>query len=119
MDKVHVFICTGRFTSFKSMRDFIDQTYTEDDEEEEAKPSPFMEEVGLEDYEPMCIEAIHSPQPQPLSQLLEGVSYSEQWVEKIPPGHVADAAICVLSPNTVTTPKLSSLTYVGEFEYQP
>ncbi len=57
MATVHVFVSTGRFHSSEEMRRFIDETYTDDGD---GIPSPFMREVGLSEYEPMCIEAIHS-----------------------------------------------------------
>jgi hypothetical protein len=116
MGTVHVFISTGQFRSFKQMRVFIDPTYTEDGDE---IPSPFMREVGLSVYEPMCIEAIHSEQIVTLPNLLEGASYSDQLLRQLDGTRWADAAICVFSPNEVETPKGSSLEYSGAFQYRP
>jgi Immunity protein 22 len=48
MATVYVFLSTGRFRSLKEMRQFIDQTYTEDGD---GIPSSFMREVGLSEYE--------------------------------------------------------------------
>src|SRR4051812_29696316 len=109
---VHIFISTGRFRSFKSMRQFINETYTEDGD---AIPSEFISEVGLTDYEPGSIEAIHSEQAQPLRELLHGASWSDQWVASLDENLRADAAICVFSPNRVETPEKCSLKYCGAF----
>ena len=117
MDTVHVFISTGRFRSFDEMRLFIDETYTEDGE---VIPSRFMDEVGIVEYEPGCIEAIPSDSGQlvALSQLLSGASYSEQWLPKVDGTRLADAAICVFSPNELQHPQTCSLEYLGVFEYR-
>src|SRR5579859_3528091 len=101
-DKVHVFISTGRFRSFKAMRSFIDETYTQDDD---AVPSEFIREVGLTSYEPGCIEAINRRKAVSLSELLEGASYSDQWLMKLDGSRTADAAICVYGPNRVAHPE--------------
>jgi hypothetical protein len=115
METVHVFISTGRFHSFEEMRAFINETYTEDGD---GIPSEFMREVELSDYEPGCIEAIHHDEPIPLSQLLEGASYSDQWLPKLDGTRIADSAICVFPPNQVGRPRASSLEYVGGFEHE-
>jgi hypothetical protein len=115
MDTVHVFISTGRFRSFEEMRAFLDPTYTEDGD---MVPSPFMVEVGLTDYEPACIEAVHSEQFVLLPQLLANVSYSDQWVGNLQHSRRADAAICVFSPNRVARPQDCSLEYCGTFQYR-
>jgi hypothetical protein len=116
MPRIHIFIATGRFRSFKAMRAFIDETY---DEDGDAVPSDFIREVGLTSYDPMCIEAIYSKTAKPLHSLLRGASYGSQWLAKLPSDLTADAAICVLEPNEVKNPKKSSLTYVGSFPYRP
>jgi Immunity protein 22 len=116
MASVHVFISTGRFHSFEEMRHFIDQTYTDDGD---GVSSPFMQEVGLSEYEPMCIEAIHSGRPLSLSELLAGASWSYQWLPRLGTSRQADAAICVFQPNRVEHPRGSSLEYCGAFEYNP
>jgi hypothetical protein len=115
MSLVHVFISSGRFRNFAAMREFIDETYTE---QGDGVPSAFMLEVGLEDYEPMCIEATHSPHAIPLTQLIGGASYASEWLHRLPGNLVADAAICVFEPNLLTRPHESSLTYLGAFEYR-
>src|SRR5688572_5214507 len=110
MPTVHLFACTGRFKSFEEMREFIDPQYVEDEYGEvDSIPSPFMQEVDLTSYEPMCIEAIHSDETRPLPELLEGVSYGDQWVPQVPQSEVADAAICVYDPNIVGRPSGCSL----------
>lgn len=116
MPTVHVFVSVGRFASFKEMRAFIDETYTDDGD---GVPSPFMREVQLSDYEPGCIEAIHSKRTVPLAKLLACASYSDQWLHQLDGDKKADAAICVFEPNTVTRPTGSSLEYCGAFKYSP
>ncbi|WP_254513811.1 immunity 22 family protein [Anatilimnocola floriformis] len=127
MNKVHIFISTGRFKSFAEMREFIDETYPEDEESDDDEdedgdddpvPSPFMEEVGLSRYEPGCIEAIYKGEPLPLSTLLAEASYVEQWLAKVEGDRVADSAICVFAPNRVARPSDCSLEYVGAYDYQ-
>lgn len=118
MHAVHVFISTGRFRSFEEMREFVDERYTEDGD---GIPSEFMREVELSEYEPGCIEAINSEsgQPVPLSELLAGASYWNQWLQKIDGSRLADAAICVFAPNQLARPECCSLEYVGAFPYDP
>ncbi len=113
---VHIFISSSRFRSFEELRRFIDVTYTEDGE---VIPSPFLREVGLSGYEPGCIEAINSDRPAPLSELLAGASYSEQWLDRLTGRRSADAAVCVYEPNEVRHPEGCSLEYCGRFEYKP
>jgi hypothetical protein len=115
LEKVHVFISTGRFRSFKDMRAFIDKTYTEDGD---GVPSQFIREVGLSGYEPGCIEAIHEDAPMPLATLLAGASYADQWLPNVDGGRVADSAICVFAPNRVARQSASSLEYVGAYDYE-
>jgi hypothetical protein len=112
---LHVFISTGRFRSFEQMREFIDETYTDDGD---GIPSAFMGEVELSDYEPGCIEAVHEERPLPLSTLLADASYADQWLPKIDGARSADSAICVLAPNQVGQPHRSSMEYVGAFDYE-
>jgi hypothetical protein len=114
LEKVHLFISTGRFHSFEEMREFIDETYTADGD---GVPSPFMREVGLSDYEPGCIEAIHEGKPMTLAELLSGASYDDQWLPKVDGKRVADSAICVFAPNRLRHPQCSSLEYLGAFDY--
>ena len=115
MPTVHIFISSGRFHSFKELRLYIDETYTDDGD---GIPSAFMREVGLSEYEPMCIEAIWEEQPMSLPRLLDGVSYSGQWTEQLSNIKLADAAICVFEPNLVLRPSECSLEYCGAFEYK-
>jgi hypothetical protein len=116
-DTVHVFISTCLFRSFDEMRAYIDQTYTEDGD---GIPSVFMREVGLSEYEPGCIEAItsESGSPMPLSDLLAGASYSDQWLPLLDGSRLADAAICVFAPNCAEHPESCSLEYLGAFTYR-
>lgn len=116
MATLHLFVSTGRFSSFQEMRRFIDQTY---DEDGDGIPSPFMREVGLSQYEPMCIEAIHSDRPVPLPELLADASWSDQWLPQLSESGAADAAICVFEPNLVEHPQASSLRYCGALTYRP
>lgn len=119
MPTVHVFVSTDRFRSFGEMRAYIDPDYDED-EDGDRIPSPFMTEVGLTRYEPMCIEAIPSKSghPVPLAALLAGVSYADQWLPRLDVGRLADAAVCVFAPNEVTRPEGGTLEYVGAFDYR-
>lgn len=115
MEKVHVFISTGRFHSLDEVQAFIDKTYTDDGD---GIPSPFMREVGLSDYEPGCIEAIYGGHPTTLTNLLAGASYADQWLQHLDGNRTADAVICVFAPNRVRHPQGSSLEYVGSYEYK-
>lgn len=114
METVHVFIAAGRFHSFEEVRSFIDKTYTEDGD---GVPSPFMREVGLSEYEPGCIEAIHASKPTTLAELLADASYNDQWLAKLDGNRVANAAICVFAPSFLAHPERSSWEYVGAFRY--
>src|SRR4051794_38626833 len=117
METVYVFISTGRFRSFDEMRGYIDQTYTEDGD---GIPSAFMREVGMSEYEPGCIEAMPSESGSavPLSELLAGASYSDQWLPHLDGSRLADAAVCVFAPNRAEHPEGCSLEYVGAFSYR-
>ena len=115
MAQVHIFISRGRFKSFKEMRSYIDPIYTEDGE---ATDSAFIKEVQLSEYEPMCIEAVHSEKVVPLAVLLKDASYSEQWLSKLDLTKEADATICVFEPNKVNHPKGSSMEYCGAHFYE-
>jgi hypothetical protein len=121
MPTVHVFVTTGRFRSFDEMRAYIDPVYDEDDDEDGGStPSPFMTEVGLTRYEPMCIEAVPSTSghPVPLAALLAAASYADQWLHRLDVGRLADAAVCVFAPNEVARPEGCSLEHLGAFEYR-
>jgi hypothetical protein len=114
MPLVYIYASQGRFTSVEAVRAFIDPTYTEDGDQIDSE---FIREVGIDAFEPMCIEAIHSPVPRPLKVLLEGTSYSEQWLPHLTVSCEADAAICVFAPNVVLRPQESSLNYCGALSY--
>ena len=114
MPSVHIYASQGRFTSFEAIRKFIDPTYTEDGDQND---SDFIREVGIDEFEPMCIEAIHSPVAKPLKALLERASYSDQWLPHLHVSYDADAAICVFEPNVVLRPEASSLHYCGALSY--
>jgi hypothetical protein len=114
MSSVHIFASQGRFTSLEAIREFIDPTYTEDGDQID---SDFIREVGIDEFEPMCIEVIHSPVAKPLKALLENVSYSDQWLPQLRVACDADAAICIFEPNVVLRPESSSLRYCGMLSY--
>ena len=115
MQTVHVFVAHGRFRTLEDVHAFVDQTYTDDGEQ---VTSPFMLEIGISSYEPMCIETRHSPRPVPLLELLRGASYGEQWLAQLDGSRAAESAICVFSPNEVAHPERSSLEYLGARSYQ-
>ena len=114
MPTVHVFVSRDRFTSEAELDLYVHPKYTEDGD---VIDSQFMREVGLEDYEPMCIEAIYDS-PQRISLLLRDASYSQQWLEAIDVDLVVDAAICIYEPNLLKRPEACSLSYLSAFEYQ-
>ena len=115
MEVVHVFVSTGRFGSFEEMRAFVEETYTEDGD---GIDSAFGAEVGLEQYEPMCIECVYSPSPVPLGELLAGASHAETWLPKLDGARLVGEAIYVFPPNKLAKPEASSLEYLGAFEFQ-
>src|SRR5688572_7167242 len=115
MSLLHLFACTGRFRSYSEMRSFVDVSYSDDGE---SLASAFVDEVGLEEYEPGCIEVIHAKTAMPLSTLLIGASYYEQWLSSLSSTDLADAAICIFEPNTLVRPDQCSLKYYGSFEYR-
>ncbi len=117
MSTVHVFISSGRFRSFAEMRSYIDMTYTEDGD---GVPSAFIREVELSGYEPACIEAIRASSTGPvrLGELLARASYSHQWLSRLDTSRLADAAICLFSPNRPARPDGCSLEYIGAFAYR-
>lgn len=115
MATVHVFSSTRRFASFEARRAFVDATYSEDGD---IIPSPFMNEVGLSSYEPMCIEVTHALDVLPLKSLLAGASHGEQWLDQLDPALTATEAICVFEPNELERPfAASSVNYCGAFDY--
>ena len=116
MDTVHVFVSIGRFRSFDEMRTFVEQTYTE---EGDGIPSPFAVEVVQLWYEPGCIECLHRPTPIPVLVLFAEASYSDQWLPTLASSEIADAAICVFTPNVIEQPAGTSLKYMGTFKYEP
>ena len=116
MASVHVFLSTGRFTSFADIRAYVDERYTDDGD---GIPSEFMTEVGLSEYEPGCIEAVWSVsgEPVPVRELLREASYVEQWLHGVDEERTGDAALCVYSPNVLATPHAASMQCLGEFAY--
>ena len=116
MPSVHIFASQGRFSSFEAIRAFIDPIYTADGDQIDSE---FIREVALSSFEPMCIEAMHSPTPKSLRNLLEGASYAEQWLPSLTVSCEADAAICVFAPNVVSQPERTSLRYCGALSYEP
>jgi Immunity protein 22 len=114
MATVHVFATSGRFSSFEQLHEFIDPTYTGDGE---LVPSRFISEVELDEYEPACIEAIHTSVPKALPDLLCQVSYGQQWLHLVDRSVVASEAICVFEPNRVIRPSKSSMQYCGAYQY--
>ena len=112
METVFVFVSRARFPTVDAAYEFVDQAYTEDGD---LVPSRFVTEVALAEYEPMCIEVVHSPRALPLPELLQRASFAEQWVSQLDPTLLADTAVCVFSPNAVAQPEARSLTYVGVF----
>jgi hypothetical protein len=114
---VHVFVSTGRFRSFEEMRAYIDMTYTEDGD---GVPSAFMREVGLQRYEPMCVEAnpSESGRPLPVAELIAGCSWADRWLPALDGTKTADAAICVFTPNLVPYPERCSLEHLGVVHFQ-
>lgn len=114
---VHVFLSCGRFSSDDDIRDYVDPTWSEDGDEE---PSAFVTEAGITDFTPMCVEVVHArdmghPGPTAPAELLRDASYADQWLPQVSSTEPADAAICVFSPNDVTTPHGTSLHYLGRF----
>ena len=117
MDRVHIFVSTGRFESFDELDSFVHKAYSPDGC---GINSQFMEEVQLTNYEPMCIEISITDKGNvaALTDLLSGASYSGQWIDRIDANVTADAAICVFSPNELGQPGGTSLVYIGCFEYR-
>jgi hypothetical protein len=113
---MYVFASKGLFASFAEIRTFVDPTYTDDGD---GMPAAFIREIDLHDYEPDCIEVMHSKSGQsvPLRDLLADASYSDQWLGLLDDSRLADAAICVFAPNQVLNPRGSSLEYLGCFDY--
>ena len=115
MDTVHIFCCSNRFTTDDSFAQFIEPTYTDDGD---ILDSEFMREIGLsDDYEPMAIERMLLNETAPVSTAITDCSYSAQFVDQIPLETVADAIICVYTPNIPRTPSSTSLSYIGAFTY--
>jgi hypothetical protein len=114
VDTVHVFLSTARFGSFDELREFVDESYTEDGD---GVPSRFMHELGLSHYEPCCVEVMHEERPTTVAELLAAASYADQWLPRVDGTRMADSAICVCAPNRLSHPQRSSLDYVGAFRY--
>jgi hypothetical protein len=114
MSLVHVFVSTGRFASEKDVRDYIEPAYSTDGD---VVPSRFIREIHLDEFEPACIEAVHSSVVVPVRELLRDASWASQWITQLDPEQRADSAICVFPPNLVAAPRASSLEYCGAFTY--
>ena len=119
MPTVHVFACSGRFTSWEALQAYLSPTYTQDGD---AVPPPFFCETGLTHYEPACVESAMLASPAPLAQLLDGVSYGGSWLAQAcadaeAQGVLADTSVCVFAPNQLAHPQRSSLHYVGSYAY--
>jgi hypothetical protein len=115
VETVHVFVAHGRFGSDAELQAFIDPASTHDGD---MLPSPFMRETGCSEYEPACIERVHSPALLPVRELLRGASYAAQWLHQLDASLVANSAICVFAPNTLDHPQRTSMQYVGAFPYR-
>ena len=114
---VHVFTCSGRFPSWEALQAYLAPAYTEDGD---AVPSPFFLETGLTDYEPACFESALLAAPAPLAELLDGVSYADNWLAQAcadAQGLLADTVVCVFAPNRLAHPHRSSLHHVGSYVY--
>ncbi|WP_070218441.1 MULTISPECIES: immunity 22 family protein [unclassified Janthinobacterium] len=112
---VHVFTCSGRFPSWEALQAYLAPAYTEDGD---AVPSPFFLETGLTCYEPACFESALLAAPAPLAELLDGVSYADNWLAQAcadAQGVLADTAVCVFAPNRLAHPHRSSLHHVGSY----
>ena len=117
MDTVHIFCCSKRFVDDAALASFVEPTYTDDGD---ILDSGFMREIALSDeYEPMAIERMSLPNPTPVWAAIQDCSYSTQFADQIPRETIADAIICVYSPNIPQSPQSTSLTYIGSFTYSP
>jgi Immunity protein 22 len=114
MATVHIFASHGRFGSLEALQAFVRPAYSEDGG---RLDSPFMREVGFTQYEPMCVEVVHSGHAKPLSALLQDASYSQQWLPRMDKSLDADSAVCVFSPNAMDRPESSSMPWCGAFSY--
>ena len=113
---VHVFVSRDRFVSRADVEAYVHSTYSPDGD---SLPSAFVLEVDLVENEPMCVEILHAGGPVRLGQLVESLSYAAQWSDGLDPTLVADAVICVYSPNEVQNPAGASVTYLGAFSFAP
>nr|WP_314636935.1 immunity 22 family protein [uncultured Janthinobacterium sp.] len=120
MPTVHVFACSGRFTSWEALQAYLSPAYTQDGD---AVPPPFFRETGLTHYEPACVESAMLASPAPLAQLLDGVSYGGSWLAQAcadaeAQGVLADTCVCVFAPNQLAHPQRSALHHVGSYAYR-
>ncbi|OBV38862.1 immunity 22 family protein [Janthinobacterium psychrotolerans] len=116
---VHVFTASGRFASRAALQAYLLPGYTDDGD---LVPSAFCRETGLSEYEPACIESELAPAPQPLEQLLQGVSYGGSWLAQAVTdanGLLADTGVCVYAPNLLAHPAQCTLAYLGAYRYSP
>ena len=115
---VWVFAGNDDFANWGALESYIEPVQ---DGQGKAQASAFMREVGLQDYEPDCIEAelLETGGSVSLAQMLEGASYGEQWLHRLPAEAKANVVICVFSPNRVSTPDACKLPFIGQFSYIP
>ena len=115
---VWVFAGSDAFADWEALERYIEPV---SDGQGKVQASALMREVGLQDYEPDCIEAdmLEAGESLPLAQMLEGASYGEQWLHRLPAEAKANVVICVFSPNRVSTPEACTLSFIGQFSYIP
>ncbi len=115
---VWVFAGSDAFADWEALERYIEPV---SDGQGKVQASALMREVGLQDYEPDCIEAelLETGALVPLAQMLEGASYGEQWLHRLPAEAKANVVICVFSPNRVSTPEACKLPFIGQFSYIP
>ncbi len=115
---VHVFTASGRFASREALQAYLLISYTDDGD---PVPSAFCLETGLSDCEPSCIESELAPSPQPLRQLLQGMSYGDSWLAQAVAdanGLLADTVVCVFAPNRLAHPAGATMAYLGAYRYR-
>jgi hypothetical protein len=101
MPSVLVFSSVGSFHAASELDAYVRPTY---DEDGIVKVSDFMQEVGLSEYEPSCIEAVWEERAVPLRELIESSSYFEQWAHLVPEILCVDSVVLVYAPNVVADP---------------
>lgn len=114
MAKLHIYISSDKFRTEDELNSYLIPSYTEDGD---LINSPFMKEVKLENYEPMCVEVVFEKANRPVKHLLEGISYYEQWVKDISDNFEGNVVVCIYEPNLLANPMGSILNYLGEYSY--